>query len=381
MIKIIFIQFYSIIIGIFFLCKCIFADYKHPNIELQKVLSQITNIQNDIKIGKKQQVNVQSQLNKLKQQMQILNIELQNNTNTIKKKNITLNKLENNKSLLQNKSTILHNKILLQIYLMYTAKKNDDIIIHLLNTSNNKIMQQMLIYHKYLGLLYLAKKQNLNRNLHKIFNAAVEIKQETNSLKILGKARENHMYTLESMKIQRNQILQGLNDKIIQHNAKLQQLLQAKSNLEKLILSLSVKKTIHKHTIIPSGKKHKLCENFIQPVKGKIIIHFGSPIENSTWKWNGLVISALENQEVHAIHAGTVVYADRLAGYGLLIIIDHGNNDMSLYGYNKNLKKKLNEKVNIGEIISNVGKDNNGNCGLYFAIRHNGKPIDPEKCY
>jgi septal ring factor EnvC (AmiA/AmiB activator) len=89
-------------------------------------------------------------------------------------------------------------------------------------------------------------------------------------------------------------------------------------------------------------------------------------------------IGADAGNEVRAVHAGRVVFADWFRNLGLLIILDHGEGYMSLYGYNQSLLKKPGDWVLAGEPIAYVG-DSGGQTvpAVYFEIRHNGTPVDP----
>ena len=114
------------------------------------------------------------------------------------------------------------------------------------------------------------------------------------------------------------------------------------------------------------------------PVKGELAHHFGSPRQGGGSAWKGLFIEARPGDEVRAIAAGRVVFADWLRGFGNLLIIDHGDSYMSLYGYNETLFKQLGDVIRSGERVAAVG--NSGGrpeSGLYFEIRHEGRPFDP----
>jgi septal ring factor EnvC (AmiA/AmiB activator) len=90
------------------------------------------------------------------------------------------------------------------------------------------------------------------------------------------------------------------------------------------------------------------------------------------------MIKAKKDQSVHVIANGEVVFADWLSGYGLLLIVEHGNGYMSLYGRNQNLYKEVGDKVREGEVIARVGKSGGYKIPeLYFAIRHNAKAENP----
>ena len=113
------------------------------------------------------------------------------------------------------------------------------------------------------------------------------------------------------------------------------------------------------------------------PVKGRLRHHYGSTrIHNERWK--GLYIATSIEESVHAPHAGRVVFADWLKGFGLLMIIDHQDGYMTLYGNNAVLLKKTGEMVRTGDVIATTGFGYQG-YGLYFEIRKNGVPIDPKR--
>ena len=94
--------------------------------------------------------------------------------------------------------------------------------------------------------------------------------------------------------------------------------------------------------------------------------------------WKGLLIRARPGEEVRAIAAGRVVFADWLRGFGNLLILDHGDGYLSLYAYNEALLKQIGDRVGSGEPIGTVGSSGGSEeTGLYFEIRHQGRPIDP----
>lgn len=118
------------------------------------------------------------------------------------------------------------------------------------------------------------------------------------------------------------------------------------------------------------------------PVAGNVFARFGAPrpIEGTgtAHTWKGVFIRAAEGAEVKSIAAGRVVFADWLRGFGNLIIVDHGEGFLSVYGNNESLLQAPGERVSSGEVIASVGNTGgNVDAGLYFEIRFNGRPIDP----
>ena len=109
---------------------------------------------------------------------------------------------------------------------------------------------------------------------------------------------------------------------------------------------------------------------------GHVIHSFGQQ-RAAGMKWQGWLIKAETGTEVKNIAYGRVAFADWLRGYGLLMIIDHGQGFMSLYGYNESLLWEVGDWVEPGAVIATVGGSQGGEQGLYFEMRKDGKAVDP----
>lgn len=115
------------------------------------------------------------------------------------------------------------------------------------------------------------------------------------------------------------------------------------------------------------------------PVNGRLLAGFGTTRgDDARTKWDGVLISAALGSQVRAVHGGRVVFADWLRGAGLLVILDHGNGYLSLYGHNQSLLKDAGDIVKAGEAIGTVGSSGGQDVpALYFAIRQQGRPSNP----
>lgn len=121
-------------------------------------------------------------------------------------------------------------------------------------------------------------------------------------------------------------------------------------------------------------------KDLVFPVKGRPSNKFGETRNRGNLRWRGWVIPASEGDDVKAIHHGQVVYANWLRGQGLLLIVDHGDGWLSLYGHNRSLNKDVGEWVRPDEVIASVGNTGGQEApGLYFEIRKDGDPVDPGK--
>lgn len=115
------------------------------------------------------------------------------------------------------------------------------------------------------------------------------------------------------------------------------------------------------------------------PVDGRLLARYGTPRgDDVRTKWDGVLIGAAAGSRVHAVHGGRVVFADWLRGAGLLVIVDHGDGYLSLYGHNQSLLAAAGDMVQPGDAIATVGTSGGQSTpALYFAIRKQGQPTDP----
>lgn len=129
-----------------------------------------------------------------------------------------------------------------------------------------------------------------------------------------------------------------------------------------------------------SGDFAKLKGRLTLPVEGTVTGKFGQTRESggSGPAWKGIFIESIEGKAVLAAGSGRIVFAEWLRGFGEIVIIDHGDQYLSVYGNNDRLLKSAGDNVKRGDKIAEVGNSSgNLSTGLYFELRHQGKPFDP----
>ncbi|BDC29935.1 peptidase [Bordetella parapertussis] len=127
----------------------------------------------------------------------------------------------------------------------------------------------------------------------------------------------------------------------------------------------------------PVGGGNGLRRGLPMPVRGTIQGRFGVDRPDGG-VWRGLVLRTAEGTPVKVVAPGTVVYAEWLRGFGNLIIVDHGQQYLTVYAYNQSLLKRVGDRVAAGDTIATVGATGGQvESGLYFEIRHRGAPVDP----
>ena len=119
-------------------------------------------------------------------------------------------------------------------------------------------------------------------------------------------------------------------------------------------------------------------ESLKAPVEGEVVREFGESRADGRLTWNGVVFAAKDNSDVVAVAAGRVVMADWLQGYGLIVIIDHGNDVKTIYANCNTLFVESGDYAEAGEVIAKTGQSGGSTIpGLYFEVLESGEQIDP----
>jgi septal ring factor EnvC (AmiA/AmiB activator) len=249
----------------------------------------------------------------------------------------------------------------------------------LLNQEDPNQLDRMLTYYDYFNR---ARAEQIDR-----YRATIaELEQVTQAIETENQLLTDNRAKLldEEQRLQltrrdKQQNLAGLNKEIAAAGTEIKKLSQNRQALEALLSRindsvLALSSPAEAATFASSKGKMQL------PVAGTILNRYGSQRANAKLKWNGIFIAANEGDPVYAIHYGRVVFSDWLRGFGLMIIISHGEGYMSLYGHNQVLYRETGDWVQAGESIATVG-DSGGQSqmGLYFEIRNSGKPTNPQQ--
>lgn len=175
-------------------------------------------------------------------------------------------------------------------------------------------------------------------------------------------ARENYQQSLNRLQTQLHEEEQKLQQLKANEKALREKIAQAERQAKKLQAEKDLGTPRHQYKM---------------PVKGTVIYAFASP-QLGELRWRGIVIKSPKGTKVEAIAHGQVIFAGKLAGYGLMVIIKHGKTDLTLYGYNHALNVKTGDIVEKGQVIAEVGWINGEQrSGLYFEISRRGEGIDP----
>ncbi len=276
------------------------------------------------------------------------------------------------------------------LYQQYVGGQSDAIKLVLNGEDPNEIARQ-LHYLSYVSRARSELLANLRENLANLEKLTGETRRKSSELQALQSDETVQMRKLEKEKAERQQVYIKVSDDIDKSRKQLSTLKRDEERLSQLIERLA-KEAARKNNkpgkritnqALPnadtgSGPFRQLKGKLRLPVIGELMNRFGGQRQDSGLSWKGLFISAKPGREVKAVAGGRVVYADWLRGFGNLLILDHGDGYMSLYGNNESLLKQVGEETRAGDTIAATGNSGgNPDSGLYFELRFQGKPFDP----
>ncbi|NQY27269.1 MAG: peptidoglycan DD-metalloendopeptidase family protein [Piscirickettsiaceae bacterium] len=348
---------------------------ENVQIEIQSLAEKL----NKTKVSKNelyQQLKKQSRaVSKLNRELHKLNQQLQQQSTQLKQ--IKQQQQQQNKSLATQQQAL--NEQLRAAY--FSAQPN--YLKVLLNQSDLAKLSRSKVYFHY---FHQARQQQLI----KIATALQSLTQDQQQLTAaqqrhqqLYNQRQEQQEKLKSQNKQRLATLKQLDSKLDSQATRLSALHEEEQSLQAVFKSISQKKqttSLAKQTKIQSTKFAKNKGALPWPIKGKVTARYGSSRNLGKLTWQGIMIKAPAGKEVIASASGRIVFSDWLRGFGLLLIIDHGDQYMTLYGNNQSLLKGVGDTVNARELIALSGdKGIRQYIGLYFEIRHKGSPTNPSK--
>lgn len=266
-----------------------------------------------------------------------------------------------------------------QVYAAFTLGRQEKVKL-LFSQQDPETLQRNLVYYQYFSNARVDLINAVQGNIDKIIETEQLIQQARLDL-------EKNQQTLNEQKKQLDQdlgkrktIISSLDKQLKKQGGNLSRLEDEAKQLQNLIKSIEKLFVDAPESSISRKSFAKLRGKLAWPLKGKLRRLFGRTKPQSNLRWQGVRIEAASGSHVMAVSHGRVAFADWLRGLGNLIIIDHGNSYLSLYGHNESLFKTAGDWVEAGEVISSVGSSGGEEKpGLYFEIRKKGKPQNPTR--
>jgi len=246
----------------------------------------------------------------------------------------------------------------------------------LLNQQDPAQLGRTMTYYGYFARARAQRIQRINDHLEHLSLLSENISAEVARLKGLEAENERNVQLLADARRQRAQTLAQLQAKLKSRNEQLAKLQRDARALEDLVAQL--RRAIEEFPELAEQPFQRVKGKLPWPVNGKVLAKFGELRAGGPLKWQGIVIGAERGTQVRSPYHGRVVYADWLPGLGLLLVLDHGDGYMSLYGNNEQLYRRVGDRVSPGDILSAVGDAAGvGKPGLYLEIRKGRQTLDP----
>lgn len=297
----------------------------------------------------------------------------------LRKQKRELKKLKKKQQKTRNKLASQRNILSEQIRSAYMIGRQEYLKL-LLNQENPAAIGRTLTYYDY---FHKARSHHIDEALVTIKNLDLLTQQVNIKSKELKTSRKQQLVEKQKLEddfIDRSIIIKAMEKEIANQGLHLKKLVANEQALQQLLKEI---RNIMPSTLTETDKREtfgKRRGRLKWPIKGKVKRLFGKSRRAANLKWNGVLIPSREGKDVKAISHGRVAYADWLRGYGMLVIIDHGDGYMTLYGYNQALYKETGDWVEEGEVIATVGRSGGqAKSGLYFEVRVKGKPSNPTK--
>jgi septal ring factor EnvC (AmiA/AmiB activator) len=262
-----------------------------------------------------------------------------------------------------------------QLRLTYRSSRQSRVQL-VLNQDDPALLGRMLAYYNYYAEAQAARISILREAMTALEAMKQSIDRELSRIAELTVLQERAVGELDAQRAQRESMLAQLDRQIGGEAERLQELERNRRDLQALIERLADVLADIPQDLGDHASVEKKRGRLPMPVKGPVKHAYGQ-VRSGGSSWHGWLIGAETGAEVRAIAHGRVAFADWLRGYGMLMIIDHGQGYMSLYGHNESLLREAGAWVEPGEVISVIGSNPGSGQGLYFELRKGGKAIDP----
>ncbi|MFZ2236078.1 MAG: peptidoglycan DD-metalloendopeptidase family protein [Dokdonella sp.] len=246
----------------------------------------------------------------------------------------------------------------------------------LLQQDDVAAIARVLAYHRYFQQAQVRQIDALQKELAELASVQQSIVNAKASLAASREARAGESAKLDQQRAERARLLATVETDLAQAGSRIDALAKNEKGLVDLLEQLKDVFADIPTQLVGAESFASLRGRLAKPVSGKLLAKFGS--EANGQRSSGVRLAATAGSDVRAVAYGRVVFADWFKGYGLMIIIDHGDNYLSLYGYNETLRREVGDWVQAGEIVASSGASG-GQHGdsVYFELRQKGSAIDP----
>ena len=266
-----------------------------------------------------------------------------------------------------------------QVRAAYVTGRNERLKL-LLNQQDPAHLGRMVVYYDYFNRMRRDTIASVSADLARLNAVAAEQETEAMRQRQLEQRQSQELDKLEQARARRAEVLAAVDASIRAKGDAIAEMETQAATLEKLVEEL--REVLRDFPVEADAPFADVKGQLAWPLRGRLLRDFGQPRAQGRLKWDGVLVGAAPGTQVKAVYHGRVAYADWLTGLGLLVILEHGDGYLTLYGHNESVFKSVGEWVAPGETIAEVG-DSGGQAqpALYFEIRRGRQPQNPHRWF
>lgn len=380
-----------------------------PKSELNDVHERLESLKKELDDSKEAHKDAADALKKSEKAISEANKKLYEIAQKQQENQHTLNKLQQEAESTHKTLAEQQKRLSNQLYQQYIHGEQSYLQM-ILQSEQPSLIARDIHYFSYIAKARTKTIREMQANLDKINKLNEETAAALKEVAELKQRQIAEKQTLEQQKLAKSKVVKSLSKQIAAQRNEIKKLKRDEKRLAQLVERLAQaalqrprlsrkltlkpgtgsestepnnQKTIASNNTLPSEEVTGINFSALKgklrlPVRGDVTNRFGSNREDSGVSWKGLFIRAEEGSEVKSVAGGRVVFADWLRGFGNLIIVDHGDGYMSLYGNNQSILKQAGDNVRAGDSLALVGNTGgNASNGVYYELRRQSKPFDP----
>jgi len=343
---------------------------------LEDVQAEIKSLSDSLDKDKKARSALYKQLKRQSQAVSQLNRELRNLNQQLAQKNKELEQLEEAQDDFRQSHAKQLGALSTQLRAAYLTAQPHYLKVFLNQQAPAKLSRSSTYFH-YFHAARQTQLAAISDSLNTLDNNKEALLAARQQQQALYEKSQQQQQNLKTQNEQRLATAKKLDKRVNSQGVRVASLKDEAQALRDLLQSLAQQKSVKSISKQPFAS---LKGQLTWPVNGKVIARYGSSRKLGKLTWQGIMIKSAAGREITAAAVGRVVFSDWLRGFGLLLIIDHGDKYMTLYGNNQSLLKEVGDTVNAGELVALSGNQGiKQYAGLYFELRHQGNPTDPVK--
>jgi septal ring factor EnvC (AmiA/AmiB activator) len=250
----------------------------------------------------------------------------------------------------------------------------------LLNQEDPARLGRVLTYYDYLNRERVRQIGKIREQLDKLQKIEGNLRGQLADLLKLQEERRQGLGQLQITREARRGTLREIKSRIETQNREITRLRETESRTAQLLGTMQ--QALLDLPLDLGGNRPfpQLKGKLPWPARGRLLASFGQPKAGGRLSWRGIWISTPSGSAVQSVARGRVVYVGWMHLYGLIVVVEHGNNYFSLYGHNQNALVNAGQTVQAGQVLANAG-DSGGHeqAGVYFEIRNGKTPVNPKQ--